>query len=44
MLLERRLTLTADTPSTRLTAFSTWAEQAEQVIPVTLKVCFMGFT
>lgn len=38
---ERRFTLTADTPASLPTAFSTWAEQAEQVMPVTVKVCFI---
>ena len=44
MLLARRLTLTAETPATLPTAFSTWAEQAEQVMPVTEKVCFIDST
>ena len=36
-----RLTSAFWTPSSLLTAFSTWAEQAEQVMPVTLNFCFI---
>ena len=36
-----RLTLTEDTPGSFSTALVTWAEQAEQVIPVTLNFCFI---
>jgi len=42
MELVRRLTFTSATPSSLHTAFSTWAEQAEQVMPVTLNFCFIG--
>ena len=41
-LLASRLTATAETPSTLATLFSTWAEQAEQVMPVTSNFCFMA--
>ena len=37
-----RLTATDDTPSTRDTARSTWALQAEQDMPST-ENCFVGF-
>ena len=40
-----RLTSARFTPSSLLTAFSTWAEQAEQVMPVMLNFCFaIAFT
>lgn len=39
-----RLTSAEETPSSLLTAFSTWAEQAEQVMPVTENFCFKGIT
>ena len=41
ILLERRLTVTERTPATLATLFSTCAEQAEQVMPVTSNVFFM---
>ncbi len=36
-----RFTFTSHTPSSFRTALSTWAEQAEQVMPVTLNFCFI---
>lgn len=39
-----RLTSALRTPSSLFTAFSTWAEHAEQVIPVTSNFCFKGNT
>ena len=44
MLLVSRLTETVSTPSRRPTTFSTRAEQAEQVIPVTFIIFFHGQT
>ena len=41
MVPESRLTLTSDTPASLRTALSTWAEHAEQVMPVTINFCFM---
>ena len=38
-----RFTFTSDTPSNFRTAFSTWAEQAEQVMPVTVNFCLIIF-
>ena len=35
-----RLTFTSHTPSSLRTALSTWAEQAEHVMPVTVNFCF----
>ncbi len=40
MLFVRRFTVTFCTPCTLRTAFSTWAEQAEHVMPVTSYFCF----
>ena len=42
MLPSIRLTGQLSTPGTLATARSTWAEQAEQVMPVTEKVCFIS--
>ncbi len=39
MVLVMRLTFTRETPGTFFTAFSTAAEQAEQVMPVTSYLC-----
>ena len=44
MELDSRFTLTSVTPSNFRTALSTWAEQAEQVMPVTSNFCFKGNT
>ena len=37
-----RLTFTDETPGNFSTALVTWAEQAEQVMPVTVNFCFIG--
>ena len=36
-----RFTFTSHTPSSFRTALSTWAEQAEHVMPVTVNFCFI---
>ncbi len=40
ILLDNKLTAAWDTPGTPATLFCTWAEQAEQVIPVTSNFSF----
>ena len=44
MLFVSRFTLTFSTPASLPTLFSTWEEQAEQVIPVTSNLSFIGLS